>query len=69
MFMAQCFRFGWRRCSPLNWALCSRSQTLKSTEFYVFWCSKLCVLFHNVFFRAEDIWIKSKLPMRLSHFL
>ncbi|RZP61178.1 hypothetical protein D8T45_17815 [Vibrio vulnificus] len=21
MFMAQCFRFGWRRCSPLNWAL------------------------------------------------
>ncbi|EGQ9730977.1 acetyltransferase [Vibrio cholerae] len=19
--MAQCFRFGWRRCSPLNWAL------------------------------------------------
>ncbi|HAS8111572.1 TPA: cold-shock protein, partial [Vibrio vulnificus] len=20
--MAQCFRFGWRRCSPLNWALC-----------------------------------------------
>ncbi|EGR0036504.1 hypothetical protein D0806_25010 [Vibrio parahaemolyticus] len=22
MFMAQCFRFGWWRCSPLNWALC-----------------------------------------------
>ncbi|EGR1985721.1 hypothetical protein CA164_23355 [Vibrio parahaemolyticus] len=22
VFMAQCFRFGWRRCSPLNWALC-----------------------------------------------
>ncbi|OUJ22296.1 hypothetical protein BTO19_24640 [Vibrio parahaemolyticus] len=22
--MAQCFRFGWRRCSPLNWALCDR---------------------------------------------
>ncbi|NNN99475.1 hypothetical protein FKQ62_08315 [Vibrio sp. B1-2] len=21
MFMAQCFRFGWGRCSPLNWAL------------------------------------------------
>ncbi|EGQ8118094.1 hypothetical protein I7103_005004 [Vibrio parahaemolyticus] len=21
VFMAQCFRFGWRRCSPLNWAL------------------------------------------------
>ncbi|TXZ94417.1 acetyltransferase [Vibrio cholerae] len=21
--MAQCFRFGWKRCSPLNWALCS----------------------------------------------
>ncbi len=20
--MAQCFRFGWGRCSPLNWALC-----------------------------------------------
>ncbi|TBT61527.1 acetyltransferase [Vibrio parahaemolyticus] len=20
--MAQCFRFGGRRCSPLNWALC-----------------------------------------------
>ncbi|NVD22926.1 hypothetical protein FC654_21980 [Vibrio vulnificus] len=20
--MAQCFRFGWMRCSPLNWALC-----------------------------------------------
>ncbi len=19
--MAECFRFGWRRCSPLNWAL------------------------------------------------
>ncbi|EGR0072851.1 acetyltransferase [Vibrio vulnificus] len=23
--MAQCFRFGWRRCSPLNWALCKYS--------------------------------------------
>ncbi|MCU8278249.1 hypothetical protein M2G82_22715, partial [Vibrio vulnificus] len=21
VFMAQCFRFGWGRCSPLNWAL------------------------------------------------
>ncbi|AVF65881.1 hypothetical protein AL541_16645 [Vibrio alginolyticus] len=27
MFMAQCFKFGWRRCSPLNWALCSRRCT------------------------------------------
>ncbi|OXX66193.1 hypothetical protein B9J84_15470 [Vibrio sp. V03_P4A6T147] len=26
MFMAQCFRFGWRRCSPLNWALCALSK-------------------------------------------
>ncbi|HAS8429748.1 TPA: acetyltransferase [Vibrio vulnificus] len=25
MFMAQCFRFGGRRCSPLNWALVALS--------------------------------------------
>ncbi|EGQ9152682.1 hypothetical protein FWP29_24620 [Vibrio parahaemolyticus] len=32
MFMAQCFRFGWRRCSPLNWALCrSLLKTLMSS--------------------------------------
>ncbi|TFH89384.1 hypothetical protein ELS82_22535 [Vibrio ouci] len=29
MFMAQCFRFGWRRCSPLNWALVSRGENGK----------------------------------------
>ncbi|TOD58038.1 hypothetical protein CGJ62_07605 [Vibrio parahaemolyticus] len=23
VFTAQCFRCGWLRCSPLNWALCS----------------------------------------------
>ncbi len=22
VFMAQCLRFGWKRCSPLNWATC-----------------------------------------------
>ncbi|EGR2798181.1 disulfide bond formation protein DsbD [Vibrio navarrensis] len=56
------------RCQPLRRALCSRCQTLRSTEFYVFWCSKHRVLFHNASFRTEDIWIKSKLPMRLLHF-
>ncbi|RZR26127.1 hypothetical protein D8T33_22285 [Vibrio vulnificus] len=32
MFMAQCFRFGWRRCSPLNWALGSFSLSVNPVE-------------------------------------
>ncbi|EGQ8100081.1 hypothetical protein I7093_003083 [Vibrio parahaemolyticus] len=33
MFMAQCFRFGWRRCSPLNWALGIFNHMLQITLF------------------------------------
>ncbi|EGR1752577.1 hypothetical protein D3729_22685 [Vibrio parahaemolyticus] len=36
MFMAQCVRFGWRRCSPLNWALvCKRKNVAISQELAV----------------------------------
>ncbi|TOI34265.1 hypothetical protein CGI61_23605 [Vibrio parahaemolyticus] len=31
VFMAQCFRFGWRRCSPLNWALAHKRE-IKSRD-------------------------------------
>ncbi|HDY7768398.1 TPA: PhzF family phenazine biosynthesis protein, partial [Vibrio vulnificus] len=33
--MAQCFRFGWRRCSPLNWALnCNRGRCVIKVDIY-----------------------------------
>ncbi|EPF5123448.1 hypothetical protein ACSSUI_003428, partial [Vibrio cholerae] len=33
--MAQCFRFGWRRCSPLNWALnCSQGWWIIKIDIY-----------------------------------
>ncbi|TOH45406.1 hypothetical protein CGI81_17395 [Vibrio parahaemolyticus] len=30
--MAQCFRFGWRRCSPLNWALVAKAKNASKAE-------------------------------------
>ncbi|TNY88532.1 hypothetical protein CGK59_13755, partial [Vibrio parahaemolyticus] len=32
VFMAQCFRFGWRRCSPLNWALVANEKNVPKAE-------------------------------------
>ncbi|EGR0998153.1 hypothetical protein FDE04_25085 [Vibrio parahaemolyticus] len=31
--MAQCFRFGWRRCSPLNWALVANEENAAKTKY------------------------------------
>ncbi|EGR2892514.1 hypothetical protein CGH76_23775 [Vibrio parahaemolyticus] len=38
VFMAQCFRFGWRRCSPLNWALYAGAAPTKSGLLSFFDC-------------------------------
>ncbi|MBO1401776.1 acetyltransferase [Vibrio cholerae] len=35
MFMTQCFRFGWRRCSPLNWALCVFLESFHSSALII----------------------------------
>ncbi|PWF65555.1 hypothetical protein CCD93_23470, partial [Vibrio sp. T21] len=32
VFMAQCVRFGWRRCSPLNWALVANEENAAKAE-------------------------------------
>ncbi len=31
--MAQCFRCGWRRCSPLNWALVANEKNAAKTKY------------------------------------
>ncbi|EGQ9099841.1 hypothetical protein GA102_24750 [Vibrio alginolyticus] len=32
VLMAQCFRLGWRRCSPLNWALVVHQNSSSSSN-------------------------------------
>ncbi|TKF25348.1 hypothetical protein FCV50_22575 [Vibrio kanaloae] len=55
MFMAQCFRFGWKRCSPLNWALVASEKNAAKAEnlglmncaillCFVFGLLKLCLM-------------------------
>ncbi|TXX99590.1 hypothetical protein FXF05_15430, partial [Vibrio mimicus] len=57
MFMAQCFRSGWRRCSPLNWALCASAR--KNHQIYSFLYSSTCIVCEQCYeileFRVERV--------------
>ncbi|MDV2319276.1 acetyltransferase [Vibrio cholerae] len=45
--MAQCFRVGWRRCSPLNWALVSLKKNHQKFTYKVLKVQLLAFKLHN----------------------
>ncbi len=46
MFIAQCFRSGWKRCSPLNWALVANEENAAKTECLGLIVRVLCSILH-----------------------